>query len=91
MKELTVTELFDLDETIAGEIFEGITYPWEVLPKIGEFIVNLCQRTSMKRQEKIFGLPDLPKWRRRHVSTDRLSLEKMRKSGTVLLSEGMPW
>ena len=57
MKELTVTELFDLDETIAGEIFEGITYPWEVLPKIGEFIVNL------KRQEKIFGLPDLPKWR----------------------------
>ena len=26
MKELTVTELFDLDETIAGEIFEGITY-----------------------------------------------------------------
>ena len=27
MKELTVTELFDLDETIAGEIFEGDYLP----------------------------------------------------------------
>ena len=52
MKELTVTELFDLDETIAGAIFEGITYPWEVLPKIGEFIVNLGNTLPEDEYEK---------------------------------------
>ena len=41
MKELTVRELYTLDETIAKEIFEGVTYPWEVLPKISEFIRRL--------------------------------------------------
>ena len=38
MKELTVSELYSLDETLAKDIFEDVTYPWEVLPKIGEFI-----------------------------------------------------
>ena len=41
MKELTVKELYTLDETIAKDIFEGVTYPWEVLPKISRFIVEL--------------------------------------------------
>ena len=31
MKELTVKELYTLDETIAKDLFEGVTYPWEVL------------------------------------------------------------
>ena len=30
MKELTVEELYTLDETIAKDIFEGVTYPWEI-------------------------------------------------------------
>ena len=29
MKELTVKELYTLDETIAKDIFEGVTYPWQ--------------------------------------------------------------
>lgn len=41
MKELTVKEMYTLEETIAKDIFEGVTYPWEVLPKIGEFILQL--------------------------------------------------
>ena len=41
MEQLTVKELYNLDETIAKDIFEGVTYPWEVLPKIGAFIVEL--------------------------------------------------
>ena len=53
MKELTVTELFDLDETIAGEIFEGITYPWEVLPKIHDFILELGKRLPEDEYEKV--------------------------------------
>ena len=38
MKELMLKENYNLEETIAKDLFEGVTYPWEVLPKIGEFI-----------------------------------------------------
>lgn len=46
MTELTVKELYTLEETIAGAIFEGVTYPWEVLPKISSFIVELGNSLS---------------------------------------------
>ena len=36
---LTIKNLYDLNETIAADLFEGATYPWEVLPKISAFIV----------------------------------------------------
>ena len=41
LKDFTIANLLDLNETIAGELFEGKTYPWEVLPEIGAFIVKL--------------------------------------------------
>ena len=41
MKELTIRELYTLEETIAKDVFEGMTYPWEALPKIGDFIKKL--------------------------------------------------
>ena len=44
MNKLTVKELFDTSNTIASEIFEGKTYPWEVLPFIGDFIIKLSQK-----------------------------------------------
>lgn len=44
MTEITIEELFDLNETIASELFEGATYPWEVLPKIHDFIIALGER-----------------------------------------------
>lgn len=41
MKQLTNQELFkDLDQTIAKELFEQTTYPWEVLELIGDFILK---------------------------------------------------
>ena len=36
-----ISELFSLDKTIAGELFEGREYPWEVLPNISIFIIAL--------------------------------------------------
>ncbi len=33
--------LFNMDETIASAIFDDTEYPWEVLPKIGDFILAL--------------------------------------------------
>ena len=41
LKDFTISNLLDLNETIATELFEGKTYPWEVLPEIGEFIMKL--------------------------------------------------
>ena len=38
---ITVSELYNLNETIAAGWFEGVTYPWEVLPKIHDFILEL--------------------------------------------------
>ena len=38
--------LLDLNETIAKDLFEGKTYPWEVLPEIGDFILKLGQTLS---------------------------------------------
>lgn len=42
--QITVEDLYDLKETIAGDIFEGVVYPWEVLPKIHDFIIELGKR-----------------------------------------------
>ena len=52
MKELTVQELYNLNETIAKELFEGVTYPWEVLPRISSFILKLGESLSEEEYEK---------------------------------------
>ncbi len=44
METIKIDELFNLDETIAKDIFVGHTYPWEVLPKINSFIVELGRK-----------------------------------------------
>ena len=38
---ITVSMLYDLKETIAAGLFDGVRYPWEVLPKIKDFIISL--------------------------------------------------
>lgn len=49
---ISIKELFDLDETIAAGIFEGCTYPWEVLSKIGDYIISLGNTLSSDEYEK---------------------------------------
>lgn len=41
MEQCKIKNLYTLEETLAAEIFEGCTYPWEVLPKISDFIIKL--------------------------------------------------
>lgn len=41
MENAKISQLYDLKETIAAKLFEGVTYPWEVLPKISDFICAL--------------------------------------------------
>ena len=38
---VTINELLDLSKTIAADLFEGKTYPWEVLDEIKDFILKL--------------------------------------------------
>lgn len=35
---IEMKQFFDLEHTSAASLFEGVTYPWEVLPKIGDFV-----------------------------------------------------
>ena len=41
MQECKIENLYNLEETIASKIFEEVVYPWEVLAKIEEFIIEL--------------------------------------------------
>lgn len=52
MKPLYIESLYTREETIAKELFEGLTYPWEALPKIGEFIIRLGNTLSLDKFEK---------------------------------------
>ncbi len=52
MENITIYDLFDLKETIAAELFAGAEYPWEVLPKIHDFIIELGKRLPEEFYEK---------------------------------------
>ena len=49
---LKISNLYDLNETIAAKVFEDCTYPWEVLAKIGDFIVELGNSLPEDEYEK---------------------------------------
>lgn len=51
MKDFTIEKLLDLNETIASELFEGRTYPWEVLPEIKDFILKLGKTLDPEEYE----------------------------------------
>lgn len=53
MKECKIKELLDLEQTIAKELFENIEYPWEALPKINDFIIELGNKLDSEKYEKI--------------------------------------
>lgn len=53
MEQVTIEKLYDLKETIAEEIFQGKTYPWEVLPLIGTFIKKLGKTLSSEEYDRI--------------------------------------
>ncbi|MDD6645051.1 MAG: UDP-N-acetylglucosamine pyrophosphorylase [Oscillospiraceae bacterium] len=52
MKRLTISNLYNLERTIAKDLFEGLTYPWEALPLIGDFIIKLGNSLDPEIYEK---------------------------------------
>ena len=47
MSNIEINDLFDLEKTIAKDIFNGVNYPFEVLGKIKEFIIELGNKLSL--------------------------------------------
>ena len=52
-KEMTIQENYDLKETIAAQLFEGLTYPWEALPRISDFIKDLGKTLPAEEYEEV--------------------------------------
>ena len=52
LRDIEINALYTLEETIAKDIFEGVLYPWEVLSRIGEFIIKLGSTLSGEQYEK---------------------------------------
>ena len=55
MKQCEIKNLYNLEQTMAKELLETMTYPWEVLPKIGEFIKKLGESLNPEIYEKREG------------------------------------
>lgn len=53
MENAKIVNLYNLNETIAKDIFEGCQYPWEVLPKIKDFILTLGESLDKEEYEKV--------------------------------------
>ena len=80
LKDFTIANMLDMTQTIAGELFQGKTYPWEVLPEIGDFIVK------MTIWRGISGLRNLPRLHLPPALTDQPSSARIQKCATVHLS-----
>ena len=52
MEQLQIKNLYNLQETIAAPLFDGAVYPWELLPRIGAYIVELGSSLSEDKFEK---------------------------------------
>ena len=53
MEKLKAKNLFDYNHTIATPLFESVTYPWEALPKIKDFILELGKTLDANKYDKI--------------------------------------
>ena len=52
MEQLQIKNLYNLQETIAAPLFDGGVYPWELLSKIGAYIVELGGTLPADKYEK---------------------------------------
>lgn len=52
MDNAKIENLYDLDETLAGEYLKGFTYPWEALSGIGDLIKELGKKLDPEKYDK---------------------------------------
>lgn len=52
MNECKIENMYDLTQTIAASLFDGLTYPWEALSKISDYIIELGATLDPEKFEK---------------------------------------
>lgn len=53
MEQCKITNLYDLNETIAAKVFEGKTYPWEVLKDIKDYVIELGKSLPKDKYDEV--------------------------------------
>lgn len=53
MEECKVCNLYNLNETIAKDLLESVTYPWEALSQISDFILKLGNQLDPEKYDKV--------------------------------------
>ena len=52
MSSILIKDMFNLEQTIAKELFERYDYPWEILPHIGDYIKELGPKLNKNIYEE---------------------------------------
>ena len=53
MKELEIKSMYSLDHTLAAPMLEGLTYPWEALPMIKDWILEIGKTLSEDEYDQV--------------------------------------
>lgn len=53
MEDCKVCNLYDLSQTMAKDLLESVEYPWEALPKINDFILELGSKLDPEKYNKV--------------------------------------
>lgn len=75
-----IKDLYDLNETIAAKLFDGVEYPWEVLANIGDFIIELGKTLP----EDKFNHPQEDIW----IAKDVTIAKTATLNGPLIIDEG---
>ena len=75
-----IKDLYDLNETIAAKLFDGLEYPWEVLANIGDFIIELGKTLP----EDKFDHPQEDIW----IAKDVTIAKTATLNGPLIIDEG---
>ena len=75
-----IKDLYDLNETIAAKLFDGVDYPWEVLANIGDFIIELGKTLPKDK----FDHPQEDIW----IAKDVTIAKTATLNGPLIIDEG---
>lgn len=80
MNNYSVNNLFDLGKTIAKDLFDEVTFPWEILPNIKSFILKMGPQLN----PEIFDNPQENVW----IAKSANVYETAYISGPCIIDEG---
>ena len=72
-------ELFSLDQSLLGDRIKECNYPWEILPRIGEYIIELGEKLPA-------GLQRMQRYLIQQILQDHVLSVKIQRFVTVHLS-----